>query len=281
MRKLTTLLDGLHFPEGPRWHDRKLYFSDMHAYKVMAVDMEGRAAVVCEIPNHPSGLGWLPDGRMLVVSMSDRKLLRLEPNGKLVEHADLSALAPCDCNDMVIDAKGRAYVGNFGFDLHHRAAPKATVMILVTPDGKARAVADDLMFPNGTVITPDGKTLIVGESFGNRLSAFDIAPDGSLSNRREWADVRPAVPDGIALDAEGAVWVASATTQEVIRVHENETISERIKVATNAYACMLGGPDRKTLFVATAADSNPSTCVANATGRIEITQVEVPGAGLP
>ena len=281
MRTLTTLLDGLRFGEGPRWHDRKLHFSDMHANQVMTVDLEGRSAVVCEVPNNPSGLGWLPDGTMLVVSMTDRKLMRMERDGALKVHADLSALAPFHCNDMVVDSKGRAYVGNFGYDLHKGENARGTVLIMVTPDGKPRAVADDLMFPNGTVITADGKTLVVGESFGRRLTAFDIAADGSLANRRVWADLGKNVPDGIALDAEGAIWVASPMSSEVIRVREGGEVVERIKVATDAFACMLGGVDRKTLFVLTSASSDPEACRANATGKVEITKVEIPGAGLP
>jgi sugar lactone lactonase YvrE len=282
MRTLTTLLDGLKFGEGPRWHDGKLYFSDMHANHVMTVDLEGRSAVVCEVPNNPSGLGWLPDGTMLVVSMTDRKVMRLERGGGALKvHADLSALAPFHCNDMVVDSKGRAYVGNFGYDLHKGENARGTVLIMVTPDGKPRVVAGDLMFPNGTVITPDGKTLIVGESFGRRLTAFDIAADGSLANRRVWADLGNNVPDGIALDAEGAIWVASHMSSEVIRVKEGGEVLERIKVATDAFACMLGGADRKTLFVLTSASSDPEACRANATGKVEITKVEVPGSGLP
>lgn len=281
MHTLTTLLDGLRFGEGPRWHDGKLYFSDMHANHVMTVDLEGRSAVVCEVPNNPSGLGWLPDGTMLIVSMTDRKVMRMERGGALKVHADLSALAPFHCNDMVVDSKGRAYVGNFGYDLHKGEKARGTVLIMVTLDGKPRVVADDLMFPNGTVITRDGKTLVVGESFGRRLTAFDIAADGSLANRRVWADLGNNVPDGIALDAEGAIWVASPMSSEVIRVREGGEVSERIKVATDAFACMLGGADRKTLFVLTSASSDPAACLANATGKVEITKVEVPGAGLP
>jgi sugar lactone lactonase YvrE len=280
MRKLTTLLDGLSFPEGPRWHDGKLFFSDMHAHRVMTVDLAGRSSVVCEVPNQPSGLGWLPDGRMLVVSMTDRRLMRVDRDG-LKLHADLSALAPFHCNDMVVDSIGRAYVGNFGFDLHKGEQPRATVLIMVTPQGKPRVVADELTFPNGTVITPDGRTLIVGESFGRRLTAFEIAADGSLANRRVWAELGENVPDGIALDAEGAIWVASPTKSEVIRVKQGGAVTERIKVATDAFACMLGGPDRRTLFVLTAPSSDPEECRRNPSGKIEITQVEVPGAGLP
>ena len=280
MRTLKTLTAGLLFPEGPRWHDGKLFFSDMHDLKVKTVDLQGKNSVVCEVPNRPSGLGWLPDGRMLVVSMRDRKLLRLE-DGKLKEHADMSKAAPFDCNDMVVDAKGRAYVGNFGFDLHNAEKPRTTNMVMVTPEGQVRVAAENLSFPNGTVITPDGRTLIVGESFGAKLTAFDIAADGSLSNPRLWANITPFVPDGICLDAEGAIWVSAATGSTVIRVKEGGEITEKIKVETDTFACMLGGPNRKTLFVLTAASSNPDECKKNPSGRIEITEVDVAGAGLP
>jgi sugar lactone lactonase YvrE len=280
MRTLKVLLDGLAFPEGPRWHDGKLFFSDMHARQVHAVDMSGKSEVICEVPAWPSGLGWLPDGRMLVVSMTDRKLLRLDRDG-LKEYGDMSKLAPFHCNDMVVDKEGRAYVGNFGFDLHANEKPRGTTLVMVAPDGSARIVAEELMFPNGAVITPDGKTLIVGESFGQRLTAFDVAADGALKNRRVWADLGKSVPDGICLDAESAIWVACPTASEVIRVKQGGEVTERIKVETDAFACMLGGPDGRTLFVATAANSDPEKCRADRTGRIEMTQVEVPRAGLP
>jgi sugar lactone lactonase YvrE len=280
MRTLKVLLDGLAFPEGPRWHDGKLFFSDMHAHQVRTVDMAGKSEVVCEVPNRPSGLGWLLDGRMLVVSMRDRKLLRLDRDG-LKEHGDMSKLAPFDCNDMVVDKAGRAYVGNFGYDLHANAKPRGTTLVMVAPDGNARVVAEELMFPNGAVITPDGKTLIVGESFGRKLTAFDVAADGSLKNQRVWADLGKSIPDGICLDAENAIWVACPTASEVIRVKQGGEVTERIKVESDAFACMLGGPDGRTLFVATAANSDPEKCRADRTGRIEMTQVEVPRAGLP
>jgi sugar lactone lactonase YvrE len=280
MRTLKVLLDGLAFPEGPRWHDGKFFFSDMHAHQVRAVDMAGKSQLICEVPAQPSGLGWLPDGRMLVVSMTDRRLLRLDRDGlKMV--ADMSKLAPFHCNDMVVDAKGRAYVGNFGFDLHANEKPRGTALVMVAPDGSARIVADDLMFPNGMVIAPDGKTLIVAETFGRRLTAFDVAADGSLKNRRVWAELGKSLPDGICLDAENAIWVACATGSEVIRVKQDGEVTERVKVETDAFACMLGGPDGRTLFVATAANSDPEKCRADRTGRIEITQVEAPRAGLP
>ena len=280
MRTLKVLTGGLAFPEGPRWRDGKLFFSDMHAHQVLAVDMAGKREVICEVPARPSGLGWSPEGRMLVVSMTDRKLMRLDPDG-LKTVADLSKLAPFDCNDMVVDARGRAYVGNFGFDLHGNAQPRSTTLVMVAPDGIARIVAEELMFPNGMVITPDGKTLIVGETFGRRLTAFDIGADGSLTNRRVWAELGNSPPDGICLDAENAIWVACPTMSEVIRVKQGGEVAERIKVETDAFACMLGGADGRTLFVATAPNSDPDKCRASRNGRIEITQVEVPRAGLP
>ena len=280
MRTLKVLIDGLAFPEGPRWHDGKFYFSDMHAHEVIAVDMAGQREVICEVPNRPSGLGWLPDGRMLVVSMTDRKLMRLDRDG-LKMAGDMSKLASFDCNDMVADARGNAYVGNFGFDLHKNETPRGTTLVMVTPEGGTRVVAEDMMFPNGIVITPDAKTLIVGETFGRRLTAFDIGADGSLTNRRVWADLGNSLPDGICLDAENAIWVACPTASEVIRVKQGGEVVERIKVETDAFACMLGGPDGRTLFVATAPNSDPEKCRATRGGRIETTHVEVPRAGLP
>ena len=280
MRKLTTLLDGLAFPEGPRWHNGKFYFSDMHAHQVVATDMQGNRSVVCEVPNRPSGLGWLPDGRMLVVSMRDRKLLRLDPDG-LKAVADMSKLAPFDCNDMVVDAKGRAYVGNFGFDLHAGESPRSTTLVMVTPEARVSVVAEGLEFPNGSVITPDGRTLIVGETMSRRLTAFDINDDGTLRNRRVYADLGKNFADGIGLDAGGAVWVASPQSHEVVRVKQGGEVTERIKVASDAFACILGGPNGRTLFIATAKNSDPEKCARDRTGKIEITEVEVPHAGFP
>jgi len=274
------LLDGILFPEGPRWHEGKLWFSDMHAHRVMTVDLAGRAEVVVEVPNQPSGLGWLPDGRLLVVSMTDRRLLRLDPGGLTVV-ADLSALASFYCNDMVVDEQGRAYVGNFGFDLHAEAPFRPAELVLVPPDGPPRIVADDLAFPNGCVITPDGRTLVVGESGGARLTAFTVAADGSLGERRVWALLESAVPDGICLDAEGAIWVASPVGNEVLRVQEGGAVLDRVRVSTIPFACMLGGPDRRTLFVATAETHQPERVKLKPSGRIEIATVRVPGAGRP
>jgi sugar lactone lactonase YvrE len=279
---LETLVDGLVFPEGPRWHDGRLFFSDMHDRRVLACDERGRIELVVEVPACPSGLGWLPDGRLLVVSMEDRRLLRLDPGG-LVEVADLSGLATHHCNDMVVDRQGRAYVGNFGYDLHGGGSPRSACIVLVEPDGRARVAADDLMFPNGTVITPDGKTLIVGESMGMRLTAFDVAAGGSLSNRRVFAQLDGAVPDGICLDAEGAVWLACPISGRCLRVREGGEVADVIagQAGRGAFACMLGGADRRTLFLCTAKGTHPDEWIANRAGRIETTRVEVAGAGLP
>jgi len=279
------LLDGLRFVEGPRWHGDRLWFSDMHAGVVMAVDLDGRAETIVAVPHEPSGLGWLPDGRLLVVSMQDRRLLRLDPEG-LVLVADLTPFATFHCNDMVVDGRGRAYVGNFGFDLHARAPVAPANLVLVHPDGRAEIAAKDLMFPNGTVITPDGRTLIVGESFAARLTAFDVADDGRLSNRRVWAALEAspsggtAVPDGICLDAEGAIWVASPTTNEFLRVREGGAVAARIRVDRSAIACMLGGPERRTLFLCTSRAHDPAETGARES-RISTIEVDVPGAGWP
>ena len=275
------LLEGLAFPEGPRWHEGRLWFSDMHAFTVVAVDEQGNREDIVRVENCPSGLGWLPDGRLLVVSMNDRRLLRHETDGQLVEVADLSDLASFHCNDMIVDREGRAYIGNFGFDLVQGATPTPANLILVTPDGHSQVAADDLSFPNGMVITPGGKTLIVGESFGARLTAFDIAQDGSLSNRRIWASLSGAVPDGICLDSAGGIWVASPVSAEILRVLEGGEVSDRIPVETQAFACMLGGADGRTLFVCTASSSDPAECVENRDGRIETFRVEYGRAGLP
>jgi sugar lactone lactonase YvrE len=286
------LLDGLTFPESPRWHTRKLWFSDFFTHRVMTVDLEGNAESVVEVSGQHSGLGWLPDGRLLVVSMTDRRLLRLDPEG-LVEVADLSRLASYHCNDMVVDSQGRAYIGNFGFDLSTPGPVKLAEIVMVTPEGDTRVVAHDMAFPNGSVITPDGGTLIVAESAAARLTAFEIEPDGSLSGRRVWAafDDRGVleelgeyegrvVPDGICLDAEGAIWVASPYTKEVLRVREGGEVTHRFQVETVPYACTLGGPDRRMLFVLTAEASELSEELARS-GRVEIVEVDVPGAGLP
>jgi sugar lactone lactonase YvrE len=287
--KTTMLVDNVKFPESPRWRDGKLWFSDMFAGLVMCVDLNGDVQTTVELPDIPTGLGWTPEGRLLVVSAQDRRLLRLEDD-RLVEVADLSGLVSYPCNDMVVDGQGRAYIGNCGFDLGgEQWAPNLAPILLVTTDGSARVVADGLAFPNGIVITPDGQTLIVGESHAGRLTAFDIELDGSLSRRRAWAQFddlgafemseERITPDGMCLDAEGAVWFTSPNTREALRVREGAVITHRISIDTIPLACMLGGPERRTLFILTTESLDYSD--SEAKGRIETIQVDVAGAGLP
>ena len=282
-------MDGLTFGEGPRWHEEKFYFSDFYSHKVFSLDMDGNSEVIVEVPAQPSGLGWMPDGTMLIVSMKDKKLLSFNKN-TLSEVADLSNLAGFHCNDMVVDDQGNAYIGNFGFNTYSGEEIKPANLILVRPGEDPCLAADDLLFPNGTVITPDGKTLIVGETYAARLTAFDINQDATLSNRRVWADFTLdadegdiPLPDGMCLDVEGAIWVASPSTAEVIRVREGGVILDRIPVETNAYACMLGGDDLKTLFICTsnASGVDPESALREKSGKIETIKVEVAGAGRP
>jgi sugar lactone lactonase YvrE len=278
--QLEVLLGGLKFPEAPRWRDGKLWFSDFYAHRVATVDPDGRDETIVTVPQRPSGLGWTPAGDLLVVSMLDRRLLRFDGKA-LHSYADLSALATGPCNDMVVDASGRAYVGNFGYDRHNNAPPRDTRIIRVDPDGRAASIGDELVFPNGMVITPDGRTLIVGETFANRLSAFDVGTDGSLSNRRIIAQLEGVFPDGICLDAEGAVWVTNPRGNRVVRVLQGGRIAETVATGERgSYACMLGGPDRRTLFVLTNTGSGPAMA-EKSDGRIEMVRVDVPGAGLP
>jgi len=287
--KTTVLVDDLKFPEGPRWREGKLWCCDLFAQQIVRVDLQGGVETVVELPDTPTSFGWTPEGRLLVVSAFARRLLRLEKDG-LVQVADLSGLVSYPCNDMVVDGQGRAYIGNMGYDFSDpQAAPKPGPILLVTPEGRARVVADGLAFPNGMVITPDGQTLIVAESHSARLTAFNIEPDGSLLHSRVWAQFEDRgdngahedqiVPDGICLDAEGAVWIASPNTRDVLRVREGAEITQRIPLDTIPLACMLGGPERRTLFITTTESLDPSD--SKAIGRIETIQVEVPGAGLP
>ncbi len=268
---------GLAFPEAPRWHNGTLWWSDMHAFQVCR-EAAGGVEKICDIPRRPSGLGWLPDGRLLVVSMEDKRVLRMEPDGRLALHADLSGLVPRRLNDMIVDAQGRAYVGNFGFELDGVEAPVPTVLVRVDPNGASRVVAQDLLFPNGMVIAAEGRTLIVAETWGARLTAFDIDADGNLSQRRIWAQLEGgAVPDGICLDAEGAIWVASPTTTGCLRVREGGEVLQRIDTGRGAFACALGGQYRRTLFVCTADSHDPQRQNTERNGRIEAFEVTVPG----
>jgi sugar lactone lactonase YvrE len=280
MKTPEVLLDGLTFPEAPRWRAGQLWFSDFYTHRVMAVDSDGHAQTIVEVPRQPSGLGWTPSGELLVVSMLDRRLLRFDGE-RLHLAADLSALATGPCNDMLVDARGRAYVGNFGYDRHAGERERTTCIVRVDPDGKAVRAADELVFPNGMVLTPDGKTLVVAETFAHRLTAFDVAAEGMLARRRVFAEMPGCFPDGICLDAEGAVWVADARGDRVQRVVQGGRVAQAIATpGRQSYACMLGGPVRRTLFILTNTGSGPAMA-AKRDGRIETVEVDVPGAGLP
>lgn len=270
-RQLTTLLDGGHFFEGPRWRDGHWWVSDFYAHHVLKIAPDGTSQVVLEIDGQPSGLGWMPDGSMLVVSMTDGKLLRQTPDGTVTEHADFSAHVGGLANDMVVDSAGRAYVGSFGFDLMAGADPAPTSLVKVDPDGTVSVAATNMLFPNGAVITPDGATLIVGETLGCRYTAFDIGADGSLSNRRVWAQLAPTPtlgslvdtmgqiavgPDGCGLDAHGRIWMADAFGARAALVAQGGEILDEVTApdGLGMYACAIGGDDGNTLLICCAPD---------------------------
>ena len=252
----------------------------MHAGQVMTCNLAGQIETVVEVAGLPSGLGWLPDGQLLIVSMKDRRVLRYDGQ-RLQEHADLADLAGCDCNDMVVDALGRAYVGHFGFDVNEGRPFAHAELILVSPEGEPSVVARELKFPNGSVITDGGRTLVVCETFASRLSAFDIAADGSLGPRRDWAVVTGTAPDGCCLDAEGAIWFASPLSREVVRVREGGEVCARIDLGRMGIACQLGGPEGRHLFILSSGSTLPAMCVEKRDARIEVCEVDVPGAGSP
>ena len=276
-----TLIGGLDFGEGPRWHDDKLWYSDFFRHQVRTVDLEANETVVVEIEDSPSGLGWLPDGTLLIVAMATRQVLRLDDDGSTSVHADLSDFTESNCNDMVVDADGHAWVGNFGFDLHGGAEPAMARLAHVAPDGTVSEAADELAFPNGAVITPDRATLIVGETFGFRYTAFTIGADKTLSDRRVWASAGNALPDGCTLDADGGIWLADAGGSRCLRLTEGGEVTDEIATHQPVFACMLGGPDGRTLFALTAADSHPDKAAGSGTGTIDIATVDVPHAGRP
>ncbi len=282
MPELRTLMGGIEFGESPRWHEDRLWFSDWGTQEIVAVGLEGNSEVMVHAATSaPFCIDWLPDGRLLVVSGSEAGLRRREPDGSLVNHADLSGLSRHPWNDIVVDGRGNAYVGNIGFDFPTgEFAPG--YLALVTPDGEARQVADGLAFPNGIVVTPDDSTLILAESYGSRLTAFDIGDDGGLSNRRVWADLDGGAPDGICLDAEGAVWYADVPNERCVRVREGGEVLQTVELDRGCFACMLGGPDGKTLFmVAREWRGIESVAVEEKTGKILTAPAPAAGAGRP
>ncbi|GEL18450.1 SMP-30/gluconolactonase/LRE family protein [Pseudonocardia asaccharolytica] len=278
MRKPQTLMTGLAFGESPRWHDGRLWLSDWGAYEALAVDAAGHSEVVASLPSFPSCIDFLRDGRLLVVSADDGRLLRREPDGSLTTYADLSGLADHPWNEVVVDGRDNAYVNNIGFDFPDGEPAPGTVA-LVIPDGSARQVADGLWFPNGMAVTPDATTLVVAESYAHRLTAFDVAADGSLRNRRSWADLGDGVPDGICLDAEGAIWYGDVPNKRAVRVCEGGAVLETIELDRGCFACALGGTDGRTLFlVATEWNGPTGMTTGERTGQVLILEAPAPGA---
>ena len=279
--ELQVLMTGIAFGESPRWHDDRLWFCDWGAQELIAVDLEGRSEVIARVPSFPFCIDWLRDGRLLVVSAAERRLLRREPDGSMVMHTDLSRLSRHPWNDIVVDGRGNAYVGDIGFDFPGgEFAPG--LLALVTPDGSARQVADGVAFPNGLVVTPDNSTLILAESYANRLTAFDIDADGSLSNRRLWAGLDRGVPDGICIDAENAVWYADVPNMRCVRVREGGEVLQTIELDRGCFACMLGGADRKTLFMVAREWRGPASMADQGrTGQVLTAKVSTAGAGWP
>ncbi|MEV6492587.1 SMP-30/gluconolactonase/LRE family protein [Actinoplanes sp. NPDC051633] len=289
-REIREVLTGFHYLEAPRFHDGRLWVSDFYLHQVVSAEPDGSdVRVEAEVPAQPSGLGWLPDGRLLVVSMRDQRVLRREPDGTLVTHADLSGALPGHVNDMVVDERGRAYVGSFGFDLMNGGALAPSKLARVDPDGTVTVVAEELWFPNGSVL--DGATLIVNETFGNRMTAFDVAEDGSLTNRRVWASfglvpteteigrVLPQLvvaPDGACLDAEGAVWIADGTGGRALRVRQGGAIVDEVQAGSGVFAVGMAG---HTLYLCAAPDFDEHARSNAREARLLAVEVDVPAAG--
>jgi sugar lactone lactonase YvrE len=283
MTEPQTLMTGIVFGEQPRWHEDRLWFSDWGPPEVIAVDLEGNSEVILEAPSFPCCVDWLPDGRLLLVSARDALLLRREPDGSLVTHGDLNDVSdPPPGNELVVDGRGNAYVNGPGFDMMAGAEFAPGGVALVTPDGSARQVADGIAFPNGMLVTADNSTVIVADSYGKCLTAFDIAADGGLSNRRVWADLGDGVPDGICLDAEGAVWYGDVPNQRCVRVGEGGEVLRTVALDRGCFACALGGEDRSTLFMMAQEWSGPEKMLQGPrTGQVLSVEAPAPGVGWP
>ncbi len=282
---LQTVLTGLAFGESPRWHDNRLWVSDWGAKEIVAVDREGKSEVMVRVgfPSFPMCFDFLPDGRILIMSARDGLLLRQEPDGSLATHADLSGLSGKGhpWNEIVVDGRGNVYINNQGFDFPGGAFAPGFIALL-TPDGSARRVADGIAFPNGMVVSPDNSTLIVAESYGQKLTAFDIRTDGTLSDGRVWASLGDGAPDGICLDQEGAVWYADVPHQRCARVREGGAVLQTIDLDRGCFACMLGGDDRKTLYlVAREWSRTEKMADQSRTGQVLAAVAPAPGVGWP
>lgn len=278
MTETTLLASGLAMGESPRWHDGRLWVCDWIAGEVLTFDDAGRRHLVRTMTGLPFSIDWLPDGRLVATSGSAYQVSRERPDGSLEAFGDMNRL----WNEVVVDGRGNTFVNEIGFDMMSGAPPAAGTIAVIRPSGEAREVADDVWFPNGMAVTPDDATLIVAESYGNRLTAFEIAPDGGLTNRRVWADLGDAAPDGICLDAEGAVWYADVPHQRCVRVREGGEVLQTIEADRGCFACMLGGDDGRTLFiVATEWGEDTMTGEGDRTGQILAARVSVPHAGRP
>lgn len=282
-RAFTTLATGGGFFEGPRWHEGRWWVSDFYRHAVLAVAPDGTTEQVMTVEAQPSGLGWLPDGSLLVVSMNDRRVLRRAPDGTVTVHADIAEHCGGLANDMVVAADGRAWVGNFGFDLMAGERARTASLVRIDPDGAVSVAADDLRFPNGSVVTDDGTMLVVGETTGGRYTAFTITADGLLTDRRTWATVEGVAPDGCALDAEGHIWAADALGNRLVRVAADRGVIDEIPApgGLGVYACMLGGDDGRTLLACCAPDFLEHNRAPAREAVLTTTTVDVPHAGLP
>jgi sugar lactone lactonase YvrE len=276
-------MEGIVFGEQPRWHEDRLWFSDWGPPEVIAVDLEGNHEIMLHAPSFPCCVDWLPDGRLLIVSAREGRLLRQEPDGSLVTHGDLSNVStPPPGNELVVDGRGNAYVNGGGFDMMAGEPFAPGGVVLVTPDGTARQVADGLAFPNGMAVTGDNQTLIVGESYAKRLTAYEIADDGSLGNRRVWAELGDGVPDGICIDAEGAVWYADVPNKRCVRVREGGDILDTVDLDRGGFACALGGPDQQTLYIVATEWNGPENMFkGERTGQLLTVAAPAAAAGWP
>ena len=282
MAELNTLMTGISFGESPRWHEGRLWFADWAAEELIAVDLDGRSEVIAQVHSFPFCLDWLPEGTLLVVSARERRLLRAEADGSFSLYADLRPLSDKGWNEIVVDGRGNAYVNGGGFDLMAGEEFAPGIVALVTPDGRARPVADGIAFPNGMAVTHDNSTLIVAESYAGRLTGFDIADDGTLHNRRAWAELGDAAPDGICIDASGAVWYADVPHACCVRVREGGEVLDRIELDRGCFSCALGGPDGRTLFMVTREWQGVSEAGSQErTGQVVTARAPEPGAGYP